>query len=404
MPLRYPASLRFPSLRRRAARGLMRWLFGPPAEAWQAPLPGSGIHRILVCHVSHTLGNTLLLTPLLQELERIYPGAEIDIVTRSPIAAQLYGRYFGVARLFHLPAHGAAHLWTVLRQWHRVRAGEYDLAIDTDAQSQTGRLLILWARARFRLGFSGPRKSGRISHPVPVELAPAHKAHRAVFLLAQARGTAAPAHCPPLDIQLDADERQRGQATLERVLAAGQAGGPRRGVIGVFANATGSKRLEQGWWQAFLDRLQALEPHYHLVEIVPASGRSLLGDRYPAFFSNDLRRLGGVLSALDLCVIGDCGVMHLSCAVHTRTLALFVTTDAEEWGPYGALDHVLQARRDDPAAAADAAAEALRHPLAADDDVPHRSWMAASGELRRPLPAPRVACAQPGVVHGPSHH
>src|SRR6185312_4329757 len=70
-------------LRRRVARGLMRLLFGKAAEPSGEPLPRRGIHRILVCHISHTLGNALLLTPLIRELEATYPGAQIDIVTRS---------------------------------------------------------------------------------------------------------------------------------------------------------------------------------------------------------------------------------------------------------------------------------------------------------------------------------
>ena len=77
-------------LRRRVARWLVRATFGRgrnPAES--GPLPAEGIHRILICRVSHTLGNTLLLTPLLRELQKIYPGAEIDVVTRSQVAEEI---------------------------------------------------------------------------------------------------------------------------------------------------------------------------------------------------------------------------------------------------------------------------------------------------------------------------
>ncbi len=331
----------------------MRLAFGAPTSDCPAPLPRTGIHRILICHVSHTLGNTLLLTPLVQELEQVYPGAEIDIVSRNGVAAHIYGHYFNVAQLFVLPAHGIDHLLTLVRQWRGMRAHSYDLAIDTDPQSQTGRLLTLRANARYTLGFSGPRKSGHISHPVPVELAPARKGQQAVFLLRHALGNADAAHAYPLpDVQLSSEEQAQGAAALARVLAHRSQPSARRGVIGVFANATGIKRLEEAWWQRFLDELRELEAHYDLVEIVPAFGRSLLGDRYPAYFSNDLRKLASVLSALDICVIGDCGVMHLSCAVRTPTVALFIATDAAEWGPYGPHDHVIHVQRDQAAAAA----------------------------------------------------
>src|SRR5579864_9139539 len=56
-----------------------------------APVPSFGIFRILICRVTHSLGNTLLVTPLVRELEATYPGAEIDIVTRSEVATDIFG-------------------------------------------------------------------------------------------------------------------------------------------------------------------------------------------------------------------------------------------------------------------------------------------------------------------------
>src|SRR5712671_3999162 len=49
--------------------------------------------RVLVCRPNGRLGNTLLLTPLLQELERVFPGAEIDIVSACPAAAEIFCEY-----------------------------------------------------------------------------------------------------------------------------------------------------------------------------------------------------------------------------------------------------------------------------------------------------------------------
>ncbi|WP_254427179.1 hypothetical protein [Rhodanobacter sp. C01] len=46
-------------------------------------LPPRDIFRILLLRPNHRLGNTLLLTPLLIELEQRYPGAEIDLITTA---------------------------------------------------------------------------------------------------------------------------------------------------------------------------------------------------------------------------------------------------------------------------------------------------------------------------------
>ncbi|MEE7558647.1 hypothetical protein HH299_02065, partial [Xanthomonas sp. Kuri4-2] len=193
-----------------------------------------------------------------------------------------------------------------------------------------------------------------------------------VFLLRQALGNPEAAAYPTPDLRLGDEEQAQGHAALARVLAQRPRAGARRGVIGVFANATGAKRLETPWWHGFLDTLEQLNTHYDLVEIVPAFGRSLLDDRYPAYFSNDLRKLAGVLSALDACVIGDCGVMHLSCAVQTPTVGLFVATDPGEWGPYGPQDRIIQAQRNDPGNTAREFSEIVQHPtsLCADKTTP----------------------------------
>lgn len=378
--LHYPRSLHFTPQRRRASQALARALFGPPTGSAAGVLPQRGIHRILVCHVSHTLGNSLLLTPLLQELERIYPGAEIDIVSRNPVAPALYRGYPGVARVGVLPAYGARHPLRVLEVWRSLRAHRYDLAIDTDPQSQTGRLMVLWSRARHSLGYAGPRKSGQITHTVPLAQAPARKALQGVFLLRQALGFAPlPQRLPRPDIRLDETERRRGRLTLARLLPASLPS--RRKTLGVFANATGRKRLDEAWWQALLDRLQPLQAHYDVIEILPASGQSLLGDRYPGYFCSDVRKLAGLLSALDACVIGDCGVMHLAAAAGTPLAALFVDTDPAQWGPYGTSDRVLQVRRDQPQATAQELLEFL---------LPHAGAAPGSGPV--PL-SPRSASA-----------
>ncbi len=388
MGLHYPRLLAFPSLRRRLSRLGMRLLFGAPGGGPATPLPRHGIHRILICHVSHTLGNTVLATPLLQDIERVWPGAEVDIVSRSPVAPQVYGAYPGVSRLIMLPAYGFAHPLTVWRCWRRMRAARYDLAIDTDPRSQTGRLWLLRARARCTLGYDGPRKSGRLSHPVPVEGMPRRKAWQPVHLLRRALGETDSSRPWPLpDLRLSADERACGRAMLVRIdgIDAGSEDGP--AVIGLFANATGNKRLEQAWWRALLERLPAGTSAKPPVEIVPAFGRSLLDDRYPAFFCTDLRKLAATLSALDVLVTGDCGVMHLACAAGVPVIALFVATDADEWGPYGPHDHVLAVRRDAPERAAAAISQLL-----ANADAP------ASRQVLRPRPVDAAPAWRPAAL------
>ncbi|WP_329742830.1 glycosyltransferase family 9 protein [Dyella sp. A6] len=347
-------------LRRRVARRLMRLILGRHEQPDGQPLPTHGVYRILVCRISHSLGNTLLMTPLLAELERLYPEAEIDILTRSPVADDVFGHFFQVNRIFRLPAHGVGHPLQYLRPLRRMRRVQYDLAIDADPLSQTGRLLTLLSNSTWTLGFDSPKKHGRITHAVPLPKDLRHKGQLPVYLLRQAIARDTTMAYPPPDLRITDDERRRGRDALLRSLAAHGIDSPGQGIIGIFANATGDKLIGQDWWDRFLGVLQAQYPQCRIVEIVPAFGRSMLDSRYPAYFSSDLRKLASVLAGLDVYISADCGIMHLACTARINTFGIFTVTDPAEWGPYGPGNHMIPARPKDPEAAAGSICEQLK--------------------------------------------
>jgi heptosyltransferase-3 len=301
-----------------------------------------------VCHVSHSLGNTLLLTPLLSELEKVYPAAEIDILTRSPIAHDVYGRFFSVQRIFRMPAHGVGHPFQFFGTLRRMRKIRYDLAIDADPLSQTGRMLMLLSNSTYTLGFSSPKKHGEITHAVALPDKLESKGRRPVYLLRSAMGRDTSADYPVPDIRLGAGEREQGHAALTRSLAASGITSPGAGIIGIFANATGPKLLGEAWWMRLIQVLEARYPEHRIVEILPASGESMLSSRYPGYYSSDLRKIASVLSSLAVYISADCGIMHLACASDVPTMGIFTATNADEWGPYGAGRHVIAAYGKEP--------------------------------------------------------
>ncbi|MEP7041441.1 MAG: glycosyltransferase family 9 protein [Dokdonella sp.] len=341
-------------LRRRVARALLRRVFGQAerTSAANAPLSTRGIHRILVCRISHTLGNTLLLTPLLREIQATYPGAEIEILTRSPVAEDIYGAFFNVRRIHCLPRHGFRAPWQLLRLIRLLRRERFDLAIDSCVRSQSDRIGVMLAKATWKLGYIDPRKSGTLTHGVEVPANVRHVGQLPVYLLRSALGKTAPAEYPPLDIGLTPDEREQGHMTLARVLATAEGETAKPRIIGVFANATGVKNFGSDWWLRFAGTLAARFPNDRIVEIIPASGRSLLDNRYPTVYCSGVRKLAQSIAALDVFISADCGVMHLACAAGTPTRGIFAVTDPVEWGPYGAGDAVIDARQKTPEAIA----------------------------------------------------
>jgi len=295
-----------------------------------APLANASIFRVLVVRTSHSLGNTLFMTPLLQEIETRWPGAEVDVITRFASAPQVFAGYQSVRSVLVMPKQGLRHPLRWLRAFRQMRRTHYDLVIDTDLRSRTGRLLLRFARARHKLGFSG---RGALTVAVDPAGAPKHAAHFPVYLLRQALGDTSHNYSL-LSLQLTASESAQGHGRVKQV-AAGATTPTSRGVVGVFANATGPKAMSAQWWKQFMRVAEQHLANYTIVEVIPAFGRSMLGDRYPAYYSSDIRALSKFLSGLSMLICLDCGIMHLARASGTPVGAVFTTTDVEIWGPYG---------------------------------------------------------------------
>jgi ADP-heptose:LPS heptosyltransferase len=299
-------------------------------------LPSRGIHRILVCRPNHRLGNMLLMTPLIAELERQYKGAEIDVVAEGPLAADVFATYFSVRHVYCLARRGFKHPVSFLSTIFRIRRNYYDLIIDPCIGSGFSRTLTRLFRGRYKLGFGDRQTAKALTHSVPECAAPPHMAQRPVALLRWQSTSAASQGepFPAMDIRLTEAERASGEEAVRELLAE-QPPQQTRCRVGIFADATGRKVYPAAWWEAFLSAVRERAPHCALVEIVPMHGRSMLGSRWPSYYSSSIRRMGAVMAAMDLIISADCGVMHLAAASKVPTIGLFCATDARVYGPYG---------------------------------------------------------------------
>lgn len=329
---------RWDSLRHRAVDFCFGRLFRAVADTLCEPrsLPVRGIHRVLVCRPNHRLGNAVLISSLLAEVEALYPGAEIDLVSGGDAAQSLFADRFQVRRVFCLPRKVARHLWYTIGLLRQLRSNSYDLAIDAGSGSQSGRLLLAIVKARFKLGF--PDRATSMASAWQQWSCPPHLAQRSVLLLRAAYAGKIDRPCFPLNLRLSDGERQQARHALDAVI---QASHPRVGkcpVVGIFANATGAKRYDEKWWVQFVGTLQAALPDVLIVDVLAEHGHSQLGGEFASYYTRDLRRLASVISNMDAFISADCGVMHLAAASGTPTLGLFSVTCPTKYGPFGLAD------------------------------------------------------------------
>ncbi len=163
---------------------------------------------------------------------------------------------------------------------------------------------------------------------------------------------------PALDLRLTVSERERGAATLERVLQGTPANDAP--TLAIFPNATGRKRLDATWWQAFVDELVRRAGPLRIVELVAADGQSRIGNAYPTYFTSDPRKLAAFIDAADIYVSADCGVMHLAAATRATTIGIFGATDPDRYAPFGGRNMGFRSDEGCPLAAAIRVAAHLR--------------------------------------------
>jgi heptosyltransferase III len=305
----------------------------------QTPLSRRGIYRILVCRPNHRLGNTILLTPLIQELERLYAGAEIDILSEGRIAEEVFSSFFSVKNVYCLPKRGFKHPITFLSMLLGIRQTQYDLIIDPCLGSGFSRAMTRYLRGRYTLGFSDNAERAGLTHAVPTSVAGSHMAQRPINLLRWARARYSgvlddTSHYPSLDIRLTDEERALGRSVVNQLLLETQRNALRP-VIGIFANATGAKRYSESWWGEFITAFKEMNPHSSILELIPMHGHSMLGEAWTGYYSSDIRRMGAVMANMDLMIAADCGVMHLAVASKVPTVGMFCVTDASVYAPYG---------------------------------------------------------------------
>jgi heptosyltransferase III len=296
-------------------------------------LPTRGIHRVLICRPNHRLGNAILISPLLAEVEALYPGAEIDLVTGGNAAQNVFANRFQIRRIFSLPQKIARHLFFTIGLLRQLRHNSYDLAIDACDGSQSGRLLLALVNARYKLGLPDVSRSGESAwNHLPW---PEYFGHRGVFLLRTAYAGTIERVYPSPNIRLSEPELQQAQRALAAVLGESVQRPRAQPVVGIFANATGAKRYGAEWWAEFVKTLHVVQPDLRIVDLVAEHGQTQLGGDFPSYYTRDLRRLASVVANMDAFISADCGVMHLAVASGTPTLGLFSVTCAVKYGPCG---------------------------------------------------------------------
>jgi len=306
------------------------------------PIVEKQLHRILLVRTNHRIGNLLFLTPLLRALHDRLPDCRIDLLIGLQAADSLFQPLPGIGRVYVIPKPAMTTLPQIIQLLRRLRHNNYDLSIDPNGKSASGRLVMALLRSQWKLGFKVEGSWSPLTHSTPLPREILHEARRPLLLLSSLQGAEQIDPVATLQLALSEEEKRQGAQILQSSLATQRLQGHDTPVLGLFRFARRDKRIADQWWLSWIHEFRLLAPHIHILEVLSpdASGPLLKGSAIVQI--TNLRLLSAVLSQLDAFICADTGPMHLASAAGAPTIALFNTTAPDQYGPVGEQDMVLQ--------------------------------------------------------------
>jgi len=229
--------------------------------------------------------------------------------------------------IIQLPKKPFNNLIEYAKVWISIKRTSYDLVINGDKDSSSGRLLTQISKAPFKIfGEVDDALQSKFSDYDHISKYPVYNLRHYLNKLGVDENKAP---MPLLDIKLSDSEIGEGKKILEGIVKNDKK------TICIYTNATGDKCYSEDWWETFYGRLLKEYPNYNIVEMLPIENISKINFKAPSFYSKDIREMAGIIKNTSIFIAADNGVMHLASASLTPTLGFFSVTSMEKYGPYG---------------------------------------------------------------------
>lgn len=283
----------------------------------------------VVALVPGGISEQILFFPTLDDFQRHYPDANIDVVV-EPRSKNAYRVCKSVQNVisFDFKNRNSLADWGDLVG--KIRDREYDVAISLDQSWFMG--LLLWVTGVSpRIGYSGPGKIF-LTNPVPLKT----EQYTAAMYHDLLQGLGINSPCPELAInvpKLDIDWAESEQKRL---------GIHESGYVLIHAgsSAAGAKEIDKGYpvenWQQIIQDFLARQPDLPVVVIQEPDDEQLqLLQRLNIKVTSpaDIGKLAAMIAGANLMLCTDSVAMHLAVAVQTYTITLFGATEPRKLLP-----------------------------------------------------------------------
>lgn len=286
------------------------------------------IKQILICRPNARLGNLLLITPLIKEVTAAFPEARIDLFVKGSLMPVILKNYSQIGDIIVLPKKPFSSILAYLRVWLKIKGKKYDMAINVDKESSSGRLAVELSKANFKFyGDDLNENNLKADDYLHIAKYPVYNFREFLKSLSLKNSIESISNT---DLKLSDTELAHGRDILFDKFD------NEKPTIAIFTYATGEKCFSELWWSDFYELLiQKYERNYNILEILPVENVSQIRFKATSFYSKNIREIGAVLANTVLFIGADSGIMHLASAAHTITLGLFSVSNIQKYEPYG---------------------------------------------------------------------
>lgn len=288
------------------------------------PLKIDEVQKVLVIRPNHRLGNQLLISPLIQEIENTFQACSIDLFLKGPLGEIIFKNYHSVNECLSLPKRHFNALHSYFYCWTKLLFKKYDLVINAVPESSSGRIASMITRGTYKIyGTVGENDLNQLQDCN-------HIAKKPVYHLRKQSGISLSEEVPELNIRLSTEEIRKGKEVISRLF------NNDKKTIALFTYATRDKCYPKEWWGDFYNSLTEKYQHeFNFLEILPKENVSQINFKTQTLYSQDLREIAAVIKNTEILIAADSGMMHLGCASNTPVIGLFSVTDSSIYGPYG---------------------------------------------------------------------
>ncbi len=286
------------------------------------------IRSVLIIRPNHRLGNQLLLTPIVQEVINSFPDCDIDLFVKGGVVYPVFENYKQVKKIIQLPKKPFNHLFKYVKCWVSIKRKHYDMVINGDKNSSSGRLLTQISNATYKV-FGDVDEAVRKKYS-DYEHISKYPVYNLRHYLTKIGYNENESEVPLLNIFLSDSEISEGEKLLQNITRNSKK------TICIYTNATGDKCYSEAWWDNFYQRLKdEYANDYNIIEMLPIENISKINFKAPNFYSKDIREMAAIIKNTSIFIAADNGVMHLASASLTPTVGFFSVTNEKIYEPYG---------------------------------------------------------------------